>query len=110
MSTCLFLHKCFCLSLEPLFLGLHAEVSEAEAEGWRLCRPVYCCINVFVAASSLFSSASMPKSVKLKLKGGGYVDPESGLEDKVRMRYVLLVFKKTGVCGDQYVLITYSGH
>jgi hypothetical protein len=42
-----------------------------------------CCKNVFVTASSLFSSASMPKSVKLKLKGGGYVDPESGLEDKV---------------------------
>jgi hypothetical protein len=30
----------------------------------------------------------MPKSVKLKLKGGGYVDPESGLEDKVSKRYV----------------------
>ena len=52
-----------------------------------------CCINVFVSASSLFSSASMPKSVKLKLKGGGYVDPESGLEDKVSMRYILLVVK-----------------
>ena len=26
----------------------------------------------------------MPKSVKLKLKGGGYVDPDSGLDDKVR--------------------------
>jgi hypothetical protein len=50
-------------------------------------------INVFVSASSLFSSASMPKSVKLKLKGGGYVDPESGLEDKVSMRYILLVVK-----------------
>jgi hypothetical protein len=31
----------------------------------------------------------MPKSVKLKLKGGGYVDPESGLEDKVSKRNVL---------------------
>jgi len=39
--------------------------------------------ETFWAGSSLFSSASMPKSVKLKLKGGGYVDPESGLEDKV---------------------------
>ena len=32
----------------------------------------------------MFQSASMPKSVKLKLKGGGYVDPDSGLDDKVR--------------------------
>jgi len=31
---------------------------------------------------SMFKSASMPKSVKLKLKGGGYVDPDSGLQDK----------------------------
>ena len=31
----------------------------------------------------MFQSASMPKSVKLKLKGGGYVDPDSGLQDKV---------------------------
>ena len=31
----------------------------------------------------MFQSKSMPKSVKLKLKGGGYVDPDSGLEDKV---------------------------
>jgi hypothetical protein len=38
----------------------------------------------------------MPKSVKLKLKGGGYVDPESGLEDKVSKQYVLLVFKNWG--------------
>jgi hypothetical protein len=34
----------------------------------------------------------MPKSVKLKLKGGGYVDPESGLEDKVRNSNILCVF------------------
>jgi hypothetical protein len=39
--------------------------------------------NINFAASSLYSSSTMPKSVKLKLKGGGYVDPESGLEDKV---------------------------
>ena len=27
----------------------------------------------------------VPKSVKLKLKGGGYVDPDSGLEDKAHV-------------------------
>jgi len=34
---------------------------------------------------SMFQSASMPKSVKLKLKGGGYVDPDSGLDDKAHV-------------------------
>ena len=28
---------------------------------------------------SMFESSSLPKSVKLKLKGGGYVDPDSGI-------------------------------
>ena len=47
-------------------------------------------INIFILKKSdyiilatMFQSKSMPKSVKLKLKGGGYVDPDSGLEDKV---------------------------
>ncbi len=57
-----------------------------------------------MSASSLFSSASMPKSMKLKLKGGGYVDPESGLEDKVRKCNVFPCLK-TGVCGAQHMLI-----
>ncbi len=30
----------------------------------------------------------MPKSVKLKLKGGGFVDPETGLEDKASVHKV----------------------
>jgi hypothetical protein len=43
---------------------------------------------------------------KLKLKGGGYVDPESGLEDKVRKRYVpLLLFKNWGFWSSTHVLI-----
>ena len=33
-------------------------------------------------AGSRYESSNMPKSVKLKLKGGGFVDPETGLEDK----------------------------
>ncbi len=35
--------------------------------------------------SSLFSSKDLPKSMKLKLKGGAYVDPESGLEHKAHV-------------------------
>jgi hypothetical protein len=35
----------------------------------------------------------MPKSLKLKLKGGGYVDPESGLEDKARdLRFYINIY------------------
>ena len=30
-------------------------------------------------------SKEMPKSVKMKLKGGGFVDPESGLEEKAHV-------------------------
>ncbi len=30
-------------------------------------------------------SADLPKSMKLKLKGGAYVDPESGLEHKAHV-------------------------
>ena len=33
----------------------------------------------------MFMSKEMPKSVKMKLKGGGFVDPESGLEDKAHV-------------------------
>jgi len=34
---------------------------------------------------SMFESSSLPKSVKLKLKGGGYVDPDSGLQNKAHV-------------------------
>ena len=37
----------------------------------------------FVSASRFLSQA--PKSVKLKLKGGAYVDPDSELEDKAHV-------------------------
>ena len=37
---------------------------------------------------SHYESKSMPKSVKLKLKGGGFVDPETGLEDKASVHKV----------------------
>ena len=33
----------------------------------------------------MYIDQSMPKSMKLKLKGGAYVDPESGLEDKAHV-------------------------
>ena len=36
-------------------------------------------------SKSMFMSKEMPKSVKMKLKGGGFVDPESGLEDKAHV-------------------------
>lgn len=39
----------------------------------------------------------MPKSVKLKLKGGGYVDPDSGLQDKVMIIKLLGVGSQGGL-------------
>ncbi len=33
----------------------------------------------------MFTGDAIPKSMKLKLKGGAYVDPESGLEDKAHV-------------------------
>ena len=33
---------------------------------------------------SMFVPKSLPKSMKMKLKGGGFVDPDSNLEHKVR--------------------------
>jgi len=36
-------------------------------------------------SGSMFMSKEMPKSVKMKLKGGGFVDPESGLEEKAHV-------------------------
>ena len=32
---------------------------------------------------SMFMKKDMPKSMKMKLKGGGFVDPDSNLEHKV---------------------------
>jgi len=37
------------------------------------------------SGSARFTSKDLPKSVKLKLKGGAYVDPESGLEHKAHV-------------------------
>ena len=46
-------------------------------------------INVLYTDSLLFSASRFisqaPKSVKLKLKGGAYVDPDSGLQDKAHV-------------------------
>ena len=36
-------------------------------------------------SGSMFIKKEMPKSVKMKLKGGGFVDPDSGLEDKAHV-------------------------
>ena len=36
-------------------------------------------------SGSNFMSKELPKSVKMKLKGGGFVDPESGLEEKAHV-------------------------
>ena len=36
-------------------------------------------------SGSMFMKKEMPKSVKMKLKGGGFVDPDSGLEDKAHV-------------------------
>ncbi len=36
-------------------------------------------------SGSAYFSKELPKSVKMKLKGGGFVDPESGLEDKAHV-------------------------
>ena len=36
-------------------------------------------------SGSTFMSKELPKSVKMKLKGGGFVDPESGLEEKAHV-------------------------
>jgi len=38
--------------------------------------------------SSRYESSSMPKSVKLKLKGGGFVDPDTKLEDKASVHKI----------------------
>ena len=35
-------------------------------------------------SGSMFEK-EMPKSMKMKLKGGGFVDPDSGLEDKAHV-------------------------
>ena len=39
-------------------------------------------------SGSRYESSSMPKSVKLKLKGGGFVDPDTKLEDKASVHKV----------------------
>ena len=36
-------------------------------------------------SKSFKEKKEMPKSVKMKLKGGGFVDPDSGLEDKAHV-------------------------
>ena len=36
-------------------------------------------------SGSLYMKKEMPKSMKMKLKGGGYVDPDSKLEDKAHV-------------------------
>ena len=36
-------------------------------------------------SGSMYMKKEMPKSVKMKLKGGGFVDPDSGLEDKAHV-------------------------
>ena len=33
----------------------------------------------------MFMKKDMPKSMKMKLKGGGFVDPDSNLEHKVKI-------------------------
>ena len=46
-------------------------------------------ISVYYSARSLhlggMFTKELPKSMTLKLKGGAYVDPESGLEDKAHV-------------------------
>ena len=37
------------------------------------------------SGGSMYMKKEMPKSVKMKLKGGGFVDPESGLEEKAHV-------------------------
>ena len=48
-------------------------------------------------AGSRYESSNMPKSVKLKLKGGGFVDPETGLEDKASVYKVSIWHKIFGI-------------
>ncbi len=44
-----------------------------------------CVVSRQLTGSSMFTGDAIPKSMKLKLKGGAYVDPESGLEDKAHV-------------------------
>ena len=41
----------------------------------------------------MFVPKSLPKSMKMKLKGGGFVDPDSNLEHKVRTYSKISLFK-----------------
>ena len=41
----------------------------------------------------MFVPKSLPKSMKMKLKGGGFVDPDSNLEHKVRTCSKISLFK-----------------
>ena len=41
----------------------------------------------------MFVPKSLPKSMKMKLKGGGFVDPDSNLEHKVRTYSKMSLFK-----------------
>ena len=41
----------------------------------------------------MFVPKSLPKSMKMKLKGGGFVDPDSNLEHKVRTYSNISLFK-----------------
>ena len=50
---------------------------------------------------SMFMKKDMPKSMKMKLKGGGFVDPDSNLEHKVYLEYV-------GVVSSQLTVAFYS--
>ena len=43
--------------------------------------------------SSMFMKKDMPKSMKMKLKGGGFVDPDSKLEHKVNIRLISKITK-----------------